>query len=110
MFLKVLKLKRHVHQKSVFFCHYWCFSDKRFRFQTTVGNDCNNALMSIAITNIAILNIHGLDYPCTVFRISKSEAMYIFRNCDLTENSLSLQGIIFFFLIIKINNKTTCYT
>ena len=37
------------------------------------------------ICNIAILNIHGADYHCIISEISKSEAINLMQNIDLTE-------------------------
>ena len=37
-----------------------------------------------------ILNIKGVDYYCTISRISKSEAMNLMQNIDLTEKSRTL--------------------
>ena len=39
-------------------CHYWYFLDKGFKFQPNVSNGCCNVLMmSMNLSNIAILNI-----------------------------------------------------
>ena len=57
-------------------CHYWYFSGKGFKFQPNVCNGCHDLLiMSLNISDIAILNIKGSDYCCFVRRISKSEAI-----------------------------------
>ena len=45
------------------FCHYWYFVDKCFMFQPDVCKGCHNVLMiSMNLSDIAILNIHGVDY------------------------------------------------
>ena len=65
-------------QLCVYFCHYWYFLHKGFRFQPTVCNDVHDALMiSIDNINIAILYIHGADNRCIIFGISKNKAVYI---------------------------------
>ena len=39
-------------------CHYWYFLDKGFKFQPNVYNGCCNVLMmSMNLSNIAILNM-----------------------------------------------------
>ena len=54
--------------KECIICHYWYFLDKIFRFQPTACNDCHDVLMmSIDINNIAILNIHSINYCCIIF-------------------------------------------
>ena len=48
-------------------------------------------MISINLSDIAILNIHGADHLCIVSRISKSEAInLIMKNVDLTEESGTL--------------------
>ena len=59
-------------------CHYWYFLDKGFKFQLVVCNGYYNILMmSMNLSNIAILNIHGADFCCIFIGISKSEAINI---------------------------------
>ena len=44
-------------------CHYWYFLNYNFTFQTNVCNRCHDLLMmSISVSDIAILNIKGSDY------------------------------------------------
>ena len=38
--------------------------------------------------NIVNLKIHGVVYRCVIFRISKSEALYILKNSDLSEKKV----------------------
>ena len=45
---------------------------------------------------IAIQNIHCADYRCVISGISKSEAINLMQNIDLTEKSGTLEKIIFF--------------
>ena len=42
-------------------------------------------MMSITLSNIAILNIKGSDYHCIICLISKTEAIKLLQNTDLTE-------------------------
>ena len=57
-------------------------------FQANVYNGCSDVLMmSMSLSNIAILNIHDVDYCCIIIRISKSEAVNLLQNFDLTETS-----------------------
>ena len=42
------------------------------------------------LSDIAILNIKGCDYRCIINGISKSEAMKLLQNIDLTEKSGTL--------------------
>ena len=43
-------------------------------------------MMSVNLSHIAILDIHGVNY-CIISRISKSEAINLIQNADLTEKS-----------------------
>ena len=72
-------------------CHHWYFLNYSFKFQPNVCNRCHNLLMmSINLSNIAILNIKGSDYRCIISLISKNEATKLLQNADLTEKSGTL--------------------
>ena len=48
-------------------CHYWHFLEGGFKFQLDVYNRCHNVLMmSMNLSNIAISNIHDVDYSCII--------------------------------------------
>ena len=67
-------------------CHYWYFLNYSSKFQPNVCNRCHDLLMmSINLSNIAVLNIKGSDYCCIVSLISKNEAITLMQNADLTE-------------------------
>ena len=71
--------------------HYWYFLNKSFMFQPDVCNRCHDLLMmSMSLSDIAILNIKSADYSCIVNRISKNEAINLMQNADLTEKSRTL--------------------
>ena len=71
--------------------HYWYFLNKSFKFQPNVCNRCHDLLMmSMNLSNIAILNIKGSDYCCIISLISKNEAINLMQNADLTEKSGTL--------------------
>ena len=72
-------------------CHYWYFSDYSFKFQPNVSTRCHDLLMmSMNLSDIAILNIKGSDYCCIISLISKNEAINFKQNADLTEKSETL--------------------
>ena len=49
-------------------------------------NLCDDVLMMyMNLSDIAILNIHGVDYHCIINGISKSEAMGLLKNANLNE-------------------------
>ena len=42
-------------------------------------------MMSVNLSDIAILSIKGADYRCIISRISKSATINLMQNADLTE-------------------------
>ena len=74
--------------KECHICHYWYFD---FKFHPNVCNVCHDLLMmSVNLSDIAILNIKDSDYCCINSGISKSEATSLFQNINLTEKSRTL--------------------
>ena len=74
-------------------CHYWYFLNKEFKFQSYVCNRCHESLMmSVQLSDIAILEIWNADYCCIISRISKSQALNLMQNIDFTEQSGTLQN------------------
>ena len=50
-------------------------------------------MMSMNLSDIAILNIKGSNYCCTISGISKSEAINLMQSTDLTEKSGTVENI-----------------
>ena len=72
-------------------CHYWYFLNYSFKFQLNVCNRCHDLLMmSLNLSDIAILNIKGSHYRCITSLISKNKAIKLLQNADLTEKSGTL--------------------
>ena len=67
-------------------CHYWYFSKYSFKFQPNVCSRCRDLLMmSVNLSDIAILNIKRSDYRGIISLTSKNEAINLLQNTDLTE-------------------------
>ena len=67
-------------------CHYCYFLNYSFKFQPNVCNRCHDLLMmSMNLSDIAILNIEVFDYRCIISSISKYEAVKLMQKADLTE-------------------------
>ena len=49
-------------------------------------------MMSMNLSNIAILNVKGFNYHCIITGISKNEAINLMQNTDLTKKSRILQN------------------
>ena len=46
-------------------CHFWYFLNSSFKCQLNVYNRCHDLLMmSMNLTDVAILSIKGYDYRC----------------------------------------------
>ena len=53
-------------------CHYWYFLNYSFKCQPNVCNRWHDLLMmSMNLSNIAILNINGSDYCCIIIESAK---------------------------------------
>ena len=61
-------------------CYYWYFLNYSFKFQPNVYT----IVMSMNLSDIAMLNIKGSDYCCIIILISKTEATTLIQNADLT--------------------------
>ena len=58
--------------KACDICHYWYFLNKGFKFQPDVCNGCHYVLMMyMYLSDIAILNIHGIEYCCITNSVKK---------------------------------------
>ena len=55
-------------------CHYWFFNHG-FKFQDYVCNGCHDlTMLSVNISDIAIITVKHVEYRCIIHNISKSEA------------------------------------
>ena len=62
------------------------FLDKVLKVQLYVCNGYHDVLMmSMNLSDITILNINSVDYRCSINEISKSEAINLMQNIDLSE-------------------------
>ena len=66
--------------------HYWCFLNKRLKFQQNVCNGCHgSSMMSMNLSDIAILNIKNANYFCIINGIRKCKAINVMQHMDLTK-------------------------
>ena len=69
-------------------CQYWYFLNYSFKFQANVCNRCHDLfLMSSNLSDISISNIKGFDYYCIISLVSKTEAVDLMQNANLTEKT-----------------------
>lgn len=66
----------------------WHFLDKGFEFQVDVCNGYHDILMmSLILTDVANLHIHGADYYCIISVIRRNEAIKVIWNNYLVEKT-----------------------
>ena len=64
-------------------CQYWFFNH-RFKFQYSACNGCHDlTMLSINISDIAIITVKNVDYRCIIYKTSKSEAINLLNNSVL---------------------------
>ena len=62
-------------------CHYWFFNHG-FKFQYYVCNGCHDlTMLSVNISDIAIITVKNVNYRYIIHNISKSEAINLLKNC-----------------------------
>ena len=82
-------------------CHYFFFNDG-FKFQDYVCNGCHDlTMLSVKISNIAIITVKNIDYRCIIFNISKSEAINLLKNSVLENPGHIWKNIVLNFSLFK---------
>ena len=61
-------------------CYYWFFNHG-FKFQDSVCNGCHHlTMLSINISDIAIISSKNVGYSCIIHKITRSEAINLLKN------------------------------
>ena len=69
--------------KECIICHYWFFNHG-LKFQCYVCNGCHDLkILSVNISDIAIMTAKNFNYCFIFFNISKSEAINLLKNSVL---------------------------
>ena len=80
-----IDLAKSKNNKECMICHY-CLFNHGFKFQDSVCNDCHDlTLLSVSISDIAIITVKGVDYRCIIHNIIRSEAINLLKNSVLEE-------------------------
>ena len=67
-------------------CHYWFFNHG-LKFQDSVCNVCHDlTMLSVNISDIAIITVKNVDYYCIIFNISKSKAINLLGKSVLEDS------------------------
>ena len=70
----------NIRSRVCMICHYW-FLNHEFTFHNYVCNGCDDlTMLSVNISDIAIITVKNVDYRCTYYGISKSEAINFLKN------------------------------
>ena len=86
---EVIDVNKTSASKECDICQY--FLNYSFKFQPNLCNRSHDLLMmSMNLSDIAILNIKDSDYCCIISLISKNEAIILMQNADLTKKSGTL--------------------
>ena len=73
-------LIRQANQNSARFVTIGIFQIKALNFKPNVCNRCHNLLMmSMNLSNIAVLNNKGSDYRCFISGISKNDVIILIQ-------------------------------
>ena len=87
---KGIDVSKTSKSKECDICHYWYILNSGFPFQLYVCNRCHDlVMMSMNLSDVAILNIKSANYDC-ISGISKSKAIDLMQNIDLTKKSGTL--------------------
>ena len=74
-----------LRRKECMICHY-CFFNHGFKFQDSVCNGCHDLrMLSLTISDIAMITVKDVDYCCIIHNISISEAINLLEN-SVVEN------------------------
>ena len=77
-----IDLVKSNNSKECMICH--CFLNHGFEFQDSVCNGCHDlTMLSVNISDIAVITIKNVDYRCTIHNISKSEEINLLKNSML---------------------------
>ena len=63
-----IDVNKVIESKECDIYHYWYFLNKGFKFQAYVCNGCYHLLISMNLSDIAILSIKSADYCCIKVR------------------------------------------
>ena len=72
--------------KECMVSHY-LFFNHGFKFRDFVYNGCHDLMMlCLNISNIAIINVKGVDYRCIIHDVSNSEAIHLSKHSVLEDS------------------------
>ena len=90
-------------------CNY-CFFNNGFNFQDSVCNGCHDlTVLSVNISEIAVITIKNVDYQCIIRNISKSEAINLLKHFVLEDGGYIYKNIPLNFSLLKAGSFFTLF-
>ena len=78
-----IDLAKSTNSKECMICHY-CFFNHGFKFQDYLCNGHYDLkMLSVSISDIAIITVKNVDYLCIIDNISKFEVINLLKNSVL---------------------------
>ena len=78
-----IDLVKSNRSKECMICHYFFFNHG-FKFKDYVCNGCHDLTMiSVNISDIAIITVKNVNYCCIIHNLSKSETINLLKNSVL---------------------------
>ena len=75
--------------KECMLCQYWCFKADGYKFEPNFCNKCHDVLMTTyELKNIAILNVKEVDFRCSLWGISRDEAVNRLNNSVIEDKGV----------------------
>ena len=76
-------------------CHYWCFKNIGFKYESYLCNGCHDLMQkAIGFNNIAIAYVKGNAYRIHFWYISKDDAINIMTGSKLVDK----RGVFFYYI------------
>ena len=70
-------------------CHYWYFTDVRFKYQPYVCNGCHDFSMTAQnLSNFFIVTVKNVDYRCYIVAINKIDVVNLLNNSVLNNKGV----------------------
>ena len=111
---KGVDLDKSDKKKECMICHYWIFNHG-LKFKNSICNGCHDlTMLSVNISNIAIIIVRIVNYCYIVHNISKSEAILFTKIMGIYKKNIALNFksvfLLFLFSIYKMVDNMDTYT
>ena len=67
-------------------CHYWCFKDIGFKYESYLCNGCHDLMQkALSFNNVVIVYVKGSAYRINFWYMCKDDAINIIKGSDLVD-------------------------